>query len=61
MVAQQRFYPAVENLLFSESEKRLESGRRPEPQARTEKLLRGRDYLRKKLEGLRGDFLKRGE
>ena len=52
MMARPQFYPAVENLLFSESEKRLENGRRPEPQARAEKLLRRRNNLRKEFDGL---------
>ena len=54
-----RIYPAVKTLEFSESEKQLESGRRPEPQARAEKLLRWRNYLRKEIEGLRGNIGKR--
>jgi hypothetical protein len=49
------------NYLFSGGENRLEKRRRPEPQARTEKLLRMGDYLRKEFEGLREDFRKRSE
>jgi len=61
MVTRRRFHPGAKALQFSGVENRLESRRRPEPQARAEKLLRGRDYLRNEFEGLRGDFRKRSE
>jgi len=58
MATRRRFHPAVQTLLFSGGENQLGSGWRPEPQARAEKLLCRRNYLRKEFEGFRGDFRK---
>ncbi|PYU75226.1 MAG: hypothetical protein DMG52_08660 [Acidobacteria bacterium] len=41
------------------SENRLAGGRRPEPQAGAEKLLRGRNYLRRDFTGMRAECRKR--
>jgi hypothetical protein len=61
MVTRRRFQPVAKALQFSGGENRLASGRRPEPQARAEKLLWGGDYLRNEFKGLRGDCRKRSE
>jgi len=61
MSARDPFYVHAQTLRFSGSENRLQSGRRPEPQAGAEKLLRGRNYLRRDITGMRGEFQKRSE
>ena len=58
MVTRRRFYQEAKALQFGRGENRLEKGRWPESQARAEKLLPRRVYLRKEFEGLRGDFRK---